>query len=1396
MATRFAGIIVTAALIGLASASDAAEPSLRVLFLGGSNGSHETEKMYRLALPVFEKAGIAAEYTDLPDVLNPERLAKTDVFLIFKDDGELTPEQEKALLDWVEAGGGLVAVHCASHAFRNSDAYGKLVGGRFQKHGWGGFQTTILDAQHPAVAGLRSFATEDETYVHDSLSDDNRVLAVRDEGDRYEPYTWVRRQGKGRVYYTALGHNEKTWSQPQFHEQLIQAVRWSAGRIDGSVSVPRDPETNKPLPMPPGESMAHMHLPEGFHVELYAAEPDVVKVMAMTFDERGRVWVIESVDYPNRVVEPGEGRDRIKICEDTDGDGKADKFTIFADKLNIPTSLEFAPEGLIVAEAPNIWLMKDTDGDDVCDEKRVLYSGFKRPDTHAVHSNFHLGMDGWIYATIGYSGAEVPLKDGVVKFSAGIFRFRTDREALEYLTSTGSNTWGLGFNDAGHIFFSKANEDHSLQMAIPNRVFESVRGWSGQGNARIAGYRRFHTICEDIRQVDFFDGYTSAAGHWLYTARDFPERYWDRTAFVCEPTGHLIHTVLLSRDGTRYIANDGYNLMASTDPWCAPIEATVGPDGAVWWIDWYNFIVRHNPTPAGFETGVGNAYVTPERDQTHARIYRIVHESAKPASPIQLDSATDAELVEALSHPNRWHRITAQRILLSKPHDRIDPLLWRQIARSPDSIAAAHALSVVQLSDDMPQVQRDAFEQARQSKNTAVREAVVRTAPKLAPPSEFFGDPEPYVQLAALLAAQQAAVGPGATSAGATKAVVQYLGQSTLADPWLKLAATAVASRMPTEALAEACNVQQPSPALVEACRVVAEHLARGEKHDWLDPVVVKCGDADSRIAEAILVGLAAGWPQNAVPVVDDKTIETIERLLVRLPADGQFALLRLSEQWKLGERIDSLVDDVRASLLKAFLASDKSDEERIQGLSRLVTLNPSEEQIREVLTEIDARTSQSLAEETIRSLGALQDPAIATEILNRWPSFTPNLRRVALGVLLKRKTWTGSLIEALESGVVDRADLSIDQAAQLRSYPDTALSERASKLFAVGAPSGSRPTDEMLAKLLPIASQHGDLARGAAVYREQCAKCHRFGKEGTPIGPDLSGVAVRKRDEILTEILDPNRSVEGNFRAYNILTVDGAVHSGIVAAETKTTVDLLDTAGKRLSIERAEIDEMQSSGKSLMPEGFEKLPATDLASLLDYLTQRGKFLPIPIEKVANKITTVGMFYSPDNKRERFVFDDWAPKEVDGVPFHLIDPRGADVANAVVLRSPLAEGTKALANSVRLPVNAVAGRIHLLGGVSGWGYPLGQKGSVSMIVRLHYEDGQSEDHPLLNGEHLADYIQVIDVPGSKLAFTLGGRQLRWLTITPERTATIAELELLKGPDNTAPVVMAITAELR
>ncbi len=303
---------------------------------------------------------------------------------------------------------------------------------------------------------------------------------------------------------------------------------------------------------------------------------------------------------------------------------------------------------------------------------------------------------------------------------------------------------------------------------------------------------------------------------------------------------------------------------------------------------------------------------------------------------------------------------------------------------------------------------------------------------------------------------------------------------------------------------------------------------------------------------------------------------------------------------------------------------------------------------------------------------------------------------------------------------------------------------------------------------------------------------------QGNKIGPDLTGMAVHPKAELLLNILDPSRSVEGNFRVYSLVTTEGQVFTGLLAAETKSAVEILDADNKAHTVLREDIDELVASNKSLMPEGFEKQVAPDdIANLLEFLTQRGRFVPLDLRKVATSVTTKGMFFSQDADVERLIFDDWAPKTFAGVPFQLVDPQDGRTPNAVMLYGPQGAFPPRMPKSVSLPCNLPCKAIHLLSGVSGWGY-LGNpvEPTVTMVVRLHYADGQTEDHELRNGVHFADYIRHVDVPKSQLAFKLRGQQIRYLAIQPRRGEPIASIELVKGPDDTAPVVMAVTAETR
>ncbi|MEO8269180.1 MAG: c-type cytochrome, partial [Aureliella sp.] len=411
------------------------------------------------------------------------------------------------------------------------------------------------------------------------------------------------------------------------------------------------------------------------------------------------------------------------------------------------------------------------------------------------------------------------------------------------------------------------------------------------------------------------------------------------------------------------------------------------------------------------------------------------------------------------------------------------------------------------------------------------------------------------------------------------------------------------------------------------------------------------------------------------------------------------------------------------------------------------------------------------------------------------WPSLTPALRSDALVVMLARPERTLFLLDSISSGQVSFTELSLDQRRSLENHPDKGIRERAQGLASKAGVVVDADRQRIIDSYAKATEDKGVIEQGKLLFTKNCANCHKHSGEGQEVGPDLTGMAVHPKHELLIHILDPNRSVEGNFRRYILLTTEGQVLTGMLAGESQSAIELIDAEGKRQSISREDIEQLTSTQLSLMPAGFEQqLQVADMADLLEFLTSKGRFVPLSLAGVATAVSTKGLFSDGDNGPDRMVFADWGPKVFSGVPFLLVDPQGKQRNNIVLLNGPRGPLPPQMPREVSLPCNMLVKRLHLLSGVSGWGFPFDDTKSTSMIVRFHYADGQTEEHRLLNGVHFADYIRRVDVPESTFAFDLRGQQLRYLAIEPARHEPIVSIDLVKGDDETAPIVMAITAE--
>jgi putative membrane-bound dehydrogenase-like protein len=940
--------------------------------------------------------------------------------------------------------------------------------------------------------------------------------------------------------------------------------------------------------LPPEQARAAFRAAPGLRVELVACEPQIESPVAMAFDEDGRLWVVEMPDYPNGPAkgQPPEGR--IKILEDRDGDGRFEHVTVFADKLLFANGVLPWQNGAIVTCAPHILQLRDTDGDGKADARDVLYEGFATENVQLRVSHPNLGLDGWVYVANGLRGGKVrPAGSrGEPPVNLGGQDFRFDLVHGRHEAVSGMGQYGLTFDDWGRRFVCD-NHHHIRHVVLPNRYLKrnsnlavtAVLEDTSELEASVPGAgAKVYPLSKNWTTSNLHAGrFTAACGVFVYRGNLLPPEYRG-AAFTCEPTGNLVHVEALRPHGATFRSRpprEGVEFLATPDDWCRPVFLTGGPDGALYVVDMTRAVIEH---PEWMPPELKNRPDLNWGKHT-GRIWRIVPEghTAKQPRP-HLSRATTEELVRLLTHPDAWWRTTAQRLLLQRQDPKAaEPLRTTLASDSPQArVQAAWLLEdrgelreedgLRLLRDPQPRVREQAVLLAERwlASSAAVQGAVIKLA----------HDPDAQLRF-------QVALSLGEWDDDRALAPLADIAAAGADDHWTR---AAVASAVPRRSglLIDRLLAVRPHPA--EPLRTMLHGLAAvvGARQDTAEIAGVlaalkRLDGADAlHVQLTVLGGLADGTGRRG---------QQLAAVLAALPqarrplvawADTAFrhsALAAADARSPVAERIAAVGLLAHAPWAVAGPV-----------LAVLVAGEPD----------------QAVRLATVRALAAQPGAAPAEALLKPWPAYSPAVRREAAEALVRQPDRALLLLKAVEAGAVRPGDLDPARTRQLLHHGRAEVRALAEKVLSAALPEERKQVLERYRAALKLT---GDARRGREVFAKNCATCHHVADLGVDVGPDISDTSTKTAEQLLNDILNPNAAIDSNYVEYQVTLKSGKVLNGLIVTETGASLTLKRAENQTETVLRQDVDEVQSTGRSLMPEGLEKTVAVaDMADLLAFL--------------------------------------------------------------------------------------------------------------------------------------------------------------------------------------------------
>lgn len=933
----------------------------------------------------------------------------------------------------------------------------------------------------------------------------------------------------------------------------------------------------------PTEAAKKMTLPNGFQVKVFAAEPDVVQPFCFCFDERGRMWVAENLNYRTRGMNEDEPLSRISIYEDTSGDGVFDKKKIFIDNVFFPSGIEKGFGGIWIGSPPNLLFIPDRDGDDVPDgAPEVVLDGWGMHDRHETLNSFTWGPDGWLYgchgvfthSNVGKPGASDEQR---VKFNAGWWRYHPVKKQFELFAEGGSNQWGVGFDDNGQAFATACVIPHLWHVIHGGRYH------------RQAGPHTVPYVYDDIKTIAEHKHASAHGGARIYLADNFPKEYRNRL-FMANIHQHAILTDVLERNGSGFVGRHGDDFCNANDNWFVGFNLEIGPEGGVYVIDWYDRDICGN---ALFSALTG-------------RIYRFTYGDVKSPVGMNLALLSDEELVKLHLHPNDWYGRQARRILqeraaAGKLDGKTPAALTKLLDEHPETPRKLRALWTLHVtgglkSDKLLQLLKHEDEYLRAWAIQLLVEDQTLSAEAL---GQFVTmaktDVSPVVRLYLASALQRMPVAQRWEIVTALLDHAEDAGDHNLplmvwygfeplvpADPARALAIAAAGSfKVVREHAGRRLAENDSEPNLVPLVQVIARFTDSQVRRDLLK------GALDGLRGRKSLSS-PMGWPELYPRLTEDANVFPHARALAVLFGDAQ----------------------VLESFRKQLLSTTEPEKLRLEALDILIgkrvpDLAPTLQQL---------VNDPAIYRAAIRALAVYDDEQTPAVLLKRYADLKPEEKQDVIATLAGRKSYALALLDGVENKIVASGDISAFIARQLYSLGDKQVSERLKLVWGDVRESSQEKQDQIaqIKKMLtPGVMSRANLANGRVLFSKTCQQCHMLYGEGAKVGPDLTGSNRADMNYILSNIIEPSAEIGRDYKMTLILTTDGRTISGQIVEQTDTRLVMHTATEKDIVVSRTDIEEIRESPISMMPEGqLDKMKPDEIRDLVGYLATKKQVLP------------------------------------------------------------------------------------------------------------------------------------------------------------------------------------------